>query len=1531
MDFANGSNFEVLAMADGVVENVSCGNPGFGCQVAIRHDVGGTVLIYAHLLENSVTVGETNPPTHVDQGTILGKAGKSGGQTSPHLHIELRDGGDDCYFQCLPDSLGGNPIGWDDLIPLVDGYHIGGYLVDSEGLTAYNYDGSAVKGDVNVIYDFPFLDWPTNQSKSAIARVHSSYQCNPSANTCEDNCQSLLTQFAGHGSFDGGSCDSSQNAIATANSLNGQLISSNIPQMPVLPASPCSDNAAFVSDITLPDGSVVSPGQSLVKTWRLRNNGTSTWGTGYQLTFIGGDQIGAPGSVSLPQSVARGETVDISVNMTAPSSGGNYQGNWRMRNAQGVYFGDQIWVKINVIGTTSGDHIAAFAADPLSPSSASTVRLYARVNWWSQFRAMRIRVDNQVVGETAAAEHTFDWNTSEVSRGDHAVVLEVADQTDTSWSHPERRVLIYTLSGSPAPANHAPNRPNPTSPYDWYVYYSGNTAQLAAQANGDPDGDAITGYYFDIYDSAESWNSGWVGSNSVTTAALGPHDYQWRVKVRDSQGAESEWSDSWHFTLVNPSLSISELYFQPQDGNSEQVKIRACTTGQGGIGITMRVSVNDANDGSGNGTWHIIKELGVPCFNDVDAPIWNTLEYGDGPHRVRVEAHGLNTGWDGAAVREETYTLPHRRPASPRLVAPVPASGDLREAIYLNSRTITFRWEPAIRANSYTLHVGTNPAPQDDPSPIFRQTFASDVTEHVVTFDGDYPTLYWQVTATNDAGTSGSGDQLFGIDRTTPSCAVQPLPATTPETVFQVSWGGSDNLAGIRTFDIQYRDSNRDTWSDWLTGVPAAKTYELFTGQPGHTYYFRGRATDNAGNTGDYPADADAFTKVDPAARPPAPWWDGEYSSKRNLTILNNMPGVAVPAGYPVHLHFDGGTTPTAAELYAASQSSPKGNDCRIIYNDTTELDRVVQSFSSSTIDIWFRTQVSIPGGSSNNSAHQLYYGNAGAGTPPGSPNTVFDPPSDANTVGLWYMHGGSGSILNDSSGYGNHGTIDSSATWVTPAKFSGALRFPGGTDGATVNCGSSSLFNLQTFTYEMFLRRTGAAWGRLAGHLGGGQNRWLMTFSDNGKIRISIWPCPTCGAEEFNSNTAIGDTTNWHHVAFSLQSSTVKIYIDGQLDSTGTVVWGNIRSGTPPLTIGSAENIQRAFAELTHVRLSNIARTSFPYGAFAAITNEPTTAAGAAVEPPVTGSPDLAVISLDTYSNPDGGVLVQTTVRNQGNLPTQNGFFTDVYADHLPTGAGDYTGSLHFWVANPIEANQTVTLTTVITGSTGLRQAGALDIGATSEVTSTLYVQVDSTGAVSENDKLNNIYTGTEVCLANADAYEPDSTPAAAQPIALDQTQQHNCHGLGDQDWLAFAAQSGVTYTIWTSNLGPAADTYLYVYDTDGTTLLASNDDYGGSLASQIEWTAPAAGTYYVLVQHWNPNAAGCGTGYDLTIQRHLFGDLDHDCDVDVADIMQVASRWNTHTGDPGYDPAYDLDHDGDIDVADIMLVAAAWGQTCD
>ena len=61
------------------------------------------------------------------------------------------------------------------------------------------------------------------------------------------------------------------------------------------------------------------------------------------------------------------------------------------------------------------------------------------------------------------------------------------------------------------------------------------------------------------------------------------------------------------------------------------------------------------------------------------------------------------------------------------------------------------------------------------------------------------------------------------------------------------------------------------------------------------------------------------------------------------------------------------------------------------------------------------------------------------------------------------------------------------------------------------------------------------------------------------------------------------------------------------------------------------------------------------------------------------------------------------------------------------------------------------------------------------------------------------------------------------------------------------------------------------------------------------------------------------------------LSGDFTCDCDVDVQDIQEVASRWRCKCEDLCYDSLYDLDGDCDIDIVDIMLVVVHWGDTCE
>ncbi len=77
-------------------------------------------------------------------------------------------------------------------------------------------------------------------------------------------------------------------------------------------------------------------------------------------------------------------------------------------------------------------------------------------------------------------------------------------------------------------------------------------------------------------------------------------------------------------------------------------------------------------------------------------------------------------------------------------------------------------------------------------------------------------------------------------------------------------------------------------------------------------------------------------------------------------------------------------------------------------------------------------------------------------------------------------------------------------------------------------------------------------------------------------------------------------------------------------------------------------------------------------------------------------------------------------------------------------------------------------------------------------------------------------------------DAYEPDNTAAQAYPLDIlpaEQFQPRNLQDDSDQDWCAFEAEAGYTYSFWST--GPT-DTQISLYDESGTTLIDSNDNDG-------------------------------------------------------------------------------------------------------
>ena len=147
---------------------------------------------------------------------------------------------------------------------------------------------------------------------------------------------------------------------------------------PAASATPACDQAQFVRDVTIPDGTTYAPGASFTKTWRLKNTGTCTW-SGYSLVFDSGDQMNGTSPTAIG-TVTPGQEVDISVTLTAPATPDSYRGYWRIRNASGVLIpvlggtqGKSFFVDIKVVVSSSGFDLHTRAADASWTGSGGTI------------------------------------------------------------------------------------------------------------------------------------------------------------------------------------------------------------------------------------------------------------------------------------------------------------------------------------------------------------------------------------------------------------------------------------------------------------------------------------------------------------------------------------------------------------------------------------------------------------------------------------------------------------------------------------------------------------------------------------------------------------------------------------------------------------------------------------------------------------------------------------------------------------------------------------------------------------------------------------------------------------------------------------------------------------------------------------------------------------------------------------------------------------------------------------------------------
>jgi hypothetical protein len=189
---------------------------------------------------------------------------------------------------------------------------------------------------------------------------------------------------------------------------------------------PC-DRAKFVADVTIPDDTLMGPGQAFIKTWDLQNDGSCTWTTSYRIVFDSGDAMEGPAAINLPKNVAPGETIRISMILKTPAGVKTYKGYWMLQNANGAKFGlgstadKPFWVQIKV-GVTQAPFAVITVPTTVDPPSytgdcaaAKTFTFTAKIN------------------TSAAGKVTYYWKKSDGTQSDtKTLTFDAAGVQDVS-------------------------------------------------------------------------------------------------------------------------------------------------------------------------------------------------------------------------------------------------------------------------------------------------------------------------------------------------------------------------------------------------------------------------------------------------------------------------------------------------------------------------------------------------------------------------------------------------------------------------------------------------------------------------------------------------------------------------------------------------------------------------------------------------------------------------------------------------------------------------------------------------------------------------------------------------------------------------------------------------------------------------------------------------------------------------------------------------------------------------------------------
>ena len=460
-------------------------------------------------------------------------------------------------------------------------------------------------------------------------------------------------------------------------------------------------------------------------------------------------------------------------------------------------------------------------------------------------------------------------------------------------------------------------------------------------------------------------------------------------------------------------------------------------------------------------------------------------------------------------------------------------------------------------------------------------------SESVSYVDVAYSTATNGITASNskDSGNNVNWDFASQLAFTT---TAKTLTAGTVSDAFTVQLqdgtGGATNAVSAITVNLSTTSTGTYQFRASSTGVSTTSVTITIGSSTVDFYYIDYQVGSPTITAAESPSvgltDATQQQTVNAAAGAASTkWWSTSWRYRRKITFDNS--------GHSSNLtNFPALVKLTSSNFtYANAQSA--GQDIRFMDADqVSELPYEIEKYTTSG-DSFIWSRVPQIDASSSTDYIWMYYGNLSA-TDKQNANSVWD----TNFKGVWHLGDAGPTTAADSTSNANTGTRSGGVTFGATGQIDNALSF-NGTNYITVSAPNGGSLDIDSNPVTL------SAWINPSA-LGDGENSdnkdiiGRGTFGYNGygiNLNGNLINLGRHGGGNFNSVSTVS-TGTWYYIAGVINGASSQIYINGQLNSAGTV--NVVATSDSTVGIGFPTLAGLYFSGLIdEVRISNTARSA--------------------------------------------------------------------------------------------------------------------------------------------------------------------------------------------------------------------------------------------------------------------------------------------------------------------------------------------------